>query len=131
MVTTILSENSTTFKSYNSDKDPEIYCDVTISVKHLKYEDGEQFIDIAYNYRYSKKHPSIDRPKLLDTHPFYGESTNIQEHQDGDIVKFNPMIKAMIKMLFIPDDQMDQYAGKTYPDDYKKGVMLSLLNFWD
>jgi hypothetical protein len=131
MVTTILSENSTTFKSYNSDKDPEIYCDVTITVKHLKYEDGEQFIDIAYNYGYSKKHPSVYRTTLPDTHPFYDESINIQEHKVGDIVKFNPMIKAMIKMLFIPDDQMDQYVGKTYPDDYKKGIMLSLLNFWD
>jgi len=131
MVTTIISENRTTFKSYNCDKDPEIYCDVTITVKHLKYEDGEQFIDIAYNYGYSKMHPSIDRTKLPDTHPFYGESTNIQEHQEGDIVKFNPMIKAMIKMLFTPDNQMDKYAGKTYPDDYKKGIMLSLLNFWD
>ena len=131
MVTTILSEKGTTFKSYNCDKDPVIYCDVTITVKHLKYEDGEQFIDIAYNYGYSKKHPSIDLTKLPDTHPFYGESTNIQEHQEGDIVKFNPMIKAMIKMLFTPDDKMDIYAGKTYPDDYKKGIMLSLLNFWD
>ena len=131
MVTTIVSENSTTFKSYNSEKDPEIYCDVAISVKHLKYEDGEQFIDIAYNYGYSEGHPLIDGTKLPNTHPFYNKSINIQEHKEGDIVKFNPMIKAMIKMLFTPDDKMDNYLGKTYPDDYKKGIMLSLLNFWD
>ena len=131
MVTTILSEKSTKFKSYNFDKDPDKYCEVSITVKHLKYDDGEQFIDIAYKYGYSEKLSALDSKELQDTHPFYDQSTNIQEHKEGDIVKFNPMIKAMIKMLFTPDDKIDKYSGKTYPDDYKKGIMLSLLNFWD
>ena len=131
MVTTIISENRTTFKSYNSDKNPKIYCEVTIIVKHLKYENDEQFIDIAYTYGYSEEHPSIHNTNLPDTHPFFNQPKNIQYDMFGDILKFNPMIEAMIQMLFTPDNKMDIFTGKTYVDDYKKGIMLSLLNFWD
>jgi len=66
-----------------------------------------------------------------DTHPFFKQIIDIKEHQDGDIMKYNLMIKSMLDMLFMSDQELLKYIGKTYPDDYKKGIILSFLNFLD
>ena len=131
----MIKSKTTSFKSFNCDRNPEIYCNTKITVKYLKYEHekGTVYVDISYNYSYSNKHPKILNKKLSDTHPFYACVSDIQEqHTEGDIVRLNNMIEEMITILFLEDSVLEEQIGRTFPDDYKKGVMRSLgPNFWD
>jgi len=130
--TKIITERTTSFKSFNFNKDPKFFCLVKIRVKHLKYEEGDNYLDISYNYSYSDNHPKVLDGQIPDTHPFYGKNGNVLEHKDGDIVRLNSMVKEMIKMLFLEDSKLEKHIGRSFPDDYKKGIMRSLgPNFWD
>ena len=130
-MTIILSNYTTQFKSFNLKRNSDIYCLVNITAQHLKNKLGDEYIKIKYDYNYSEKHPKIDDNLTPDTHPFYKQIIDIKEHQDGDIMKYNLMIKSMLDMLFMRDQELSKHIGKTYLDDYKKGIILSFVNFLD
>ena len=60
--TTIIIERTTSFKSFNFNKDPELFCLVDIRVKHLKYEDG----DNVYSYSFFDFEHSFTFVSCLD-----------------------------------------------------------------
>ena len=130
-MTIILSNYITEFKSFNFKKNNDIYCLVKIIAQLFKNESGDEYIKVKYDYNYSEKHPEINHNMTPDTNPFFNQLIDIKEHQGGGIIKYNFMIKSMVDMLFMSDEELSKYIGKTYLDDYKKAIMLSFVNFLD
>jgi hypothetical protein len=112
-------------------ENPDSYSDVTAVVSHLTYDDGDQYISILYGYDYNGSKTCFINKSIPKTNPFYGQGTGIQEHLDGDIVKYNPMIKEMVNTLLINELEFKKQEGYDYPKCYRNGIILALVHFWD
>ncbi len=101
---------------------PDLNCQVFVTVKTLRYENGDEYYDIGYRYQYN----SEDAKHL---NPF--ESSPLSQSDEGDIIKKNDMIKVMVDYLLMEEDQLVEMTGKTCPIEYKSQIMRALSLFWD
>uniref|UniRef100_A0A6C0EII3 Uncharacterized protein n=1 Tax=viral metagenome TaxID=1070528 RepID=A0A6C0EII3_9ZZZZ len=109
-------------------KNTGVYCQVNALISYMTYEDGNKFASVEYQYTYNGFVDSVHNiPKM---NPFYNQGS-IQEHVDGDIVRCNPMIKAMLDTLSINDLEFKHSEGYEYPKCYRNGIILSISHFWD
>jgi len=120
------------FENYNVDNSHYI---VNIIVKDLKYEDGNQYYDISYNFYFVKSEKnSINEQNNFKklSHPFnlnpYIDS--FQEYE-GDIIVKNEMTDIMIEYLLMDDDKLSKFTGHTTTQKYRQNIMWSLCMFWD
>jgi len=134
-MTQVISTQTKTFKFtdeyllFNSS-----YYLTTITVKELKYENGQHYWDITYVNKFiPEPHSSQELNSAFekDSHPFSGSNIkNFMDYQ-GDIVFKNPMTSIMIEYLLMDYDQLALVSGATTPQRYKKNIMWSLSYFWD
>jgi hypothetical protein len=135
-MTTTLSTNTESFKFIDEfDINNKSYYDVTIEVKLLKYEDGNEFYDISYKFKYNhnNNYPNSKMPSSeMKLHPFVDDGCNfISESANGDIVYKNDLSTVMVKFLLMSDDELSKFTNNTTPQHYRKNIMLSLAKFWD
>lgn len=146
-MTQVISTQTNTFKftdEYQS-FDSSYYL-TKITVKELKYENGQHYWDIAYVNKFiPKPHSSLELISTFDphcyqelnsvfekdSHPFSG--SNIENFMDykGDIILKNTMTSIMVEYLLMDYDQLALLSGATTPQRYKKNIMWSLSYFWD
>ena len=102
--------------------EPHLNCQVFVTAKTLRYENGEEYYDIGYRYQYNS-----DDAKHLN--PF--NDSLLSQSDEGDIIRKNDMIRLMVDYLLMEIDQLAELIGKTCPIDYKSHIMRSLSLFWD
>jgi hypothetical protein len=100
-------------------------CRVSITIKTLQYECGNQYFDIRYTYHYTGNQATARQ--LV---PFKGD-IDLETHSEGDIVKKNPMTEQMIAYLLAIDTKTSEISGHIMPTDYKSNIMVALAHFWD
>jgi hypothetical protein len=162
MPTEIISDTTKVFKFYDLfDNDESNFCEVTINVKELLYENGNKFYDISYTYAYTgvtgnivedsnrtngeDDEDDVDRIyeilepynplNLPRSNPFYyiyHKRNNIEvDSLEGVIVAKNSMTDEMIKFLLMEYEEMDKHIGNTWGVQYKANIMHSLALLWD
>ena len=101
---------------------PNLNCQVFVTVKTLRYENGEEYYDIGYHYQYNS-----EEAKHLN--PF--DSSPLSQSDEGDIIKKNYMIQLMVNYLLMENDQLGKMTGNTCPIEYKSQIMRALSLLWD
>ncbi len=146
----IVSNITKIFRFYDLfDNQESIWCDVTINVKHLKYNTGQEFYDITYSYLYNHDNNvdninnvnndynindlnSEDDNDIYRTNPFYYKRKIITfDMLDGVIVAKNSMTDEMVKYLLMDFDELDKHIGNTWTVLYKANIMFALAFMWD
>jgi hypothetical protein len=94
-------------------------CDVKVSVKEEKYDNGNVFYYISYK-----------TVNFNSAHPFYSEKY-FREHDEGDIVFKNSLTETLINYLFMDESELSKITGATTPLSYKGQVMKSLALLFD
>ena len=144
MPTEIISELTKVFKFYDIfDNDERNYCEVTINVKVLKYDNGNQYYDVSYSYSYinetgnTEEFLKIGSFNVQRSNPFYyiycrrNDIHNIDgDSLEGVIVVKNSMTDEMIKYLLMEYKEMNN-IGTTWCVQYKVNVMHALALMWD
>ena len=102
--------------------DPNLNCQVFVTAKTLRFENGEEYYDLHYRYQYNS-----DSAKHLN--PF--NDSLLSQSDEGDIIKKNDMTRLMVEYLLMEIDQLGEMTGKTSPIEYKSQIMRSLSLFWD
>ena len=116
-MTTILNEKITDiiFKdNFTCDE-----CKVKVKLKHLKYENGNEYYDISYLYDVSRNNRA---------HPFYNI---LGSNADGAIVFKNKVTQSLTEYLFISDSELSSYSGTTTPMSYRKIIIKFLDSLSD
>ena len=143
-----VSNITKTFRFYDLfDNQESIWCDVTINVKHLKYNSGQEFYDITYSYVYNHDNKydiqvvydiindlisDDDDNDIYRTNPFYYKRKLITfDMLDGVIVAKNSMTDEMVKYLLMDFDELDKHIGNTWSVLYKANIMFALAFMWD
>jgi len=106
---------------------------IIITIKELKYEDGNYYYDIAYTYNFIKSNKKSDESnnKLkIILHPFYGNNM-CKDSSDGDIVFKNELTTKMVEYLLMDDNELVEKTGLTSTQRYRINIMNSLALFWD
>ena len=98
-------------------------CTVHISVKTLRYQSGDLFYDLSYQYEYTGE-------LAHHLNPFHDSPTSASS-QGGDIIKKNAMTEGMIGYLLMSDQELSKQSGHTHPTDYRANIMRALAMFWD
>lgn len=106
----------------------------TVTVKELKYEDGNHYWDIAYVNKFISG--TIDSQEVIKklektAHPFYGSQVEDFMEYQGDILFKNSMTSIMVDYLLMDYEQLALESGVTTPQRYKQSIMWSLSYFWD
>ena len=135
-MTQIISTQTNTFKFTDEfSSSVSAYYLTTISVKDLKYEDGNHYWDIEYNNIFIPVQLASHRQSTENfkktAHPFFGSQVEDFMNYQGDIIKKNPMTSIMVEYLLMDYDQLALISGFTTPERYKQRIMWSLANFWD
>jgi len=112
------------------------WCDVAINVKHLLYQNGNNFYDITYTYTYSvtglDDSNSDDGDEMYRTNPFYYKNSIITSDMlDGVIVAKNSLTDELVKYLLMDNEELDQYIGNTWCVQYRANLMFMLAFMWD
>ena len=141
--TQIISNITKIFRFYDLfDNQETVWCDVSINVKQLNYQSGQEFYDITYNYVYSNNLHTLtsndendendENDKIYRTNPFYYKNTIItQDMLDGVIIAKNSMTDEMVKYLLMDFEELDKYIGNTWNVQYKANIMFALAFMWD
>ena len=131
-IKTVISDSTETFRftpnSIYTHDSIRVWCDITINVKHIKYEDDLEYYYLEYTNIFSNK--KIVNGQIDNSHPFFGNS-DFEEHLTGDIILKNEMTEKMIKYLLMPYDSLDKFTSSSNPQRYKANIMRSLTFFWD
>ena len=133
-MTQIISTNTNNFKIYNEFENNDLsgpYYLVEITIKELKYENGNNYYDINYEFKFirSSTKSQEDNNKLkLTLHPFYNQK-NID--YDGVIVFKNEMVTKMVEFLLMCDSDLESNSGLTTAQTYRINIMNSLGMLWD
>ena len=90
-MTEILQNNLAVFKFTNEFNPVENeYCEITVNVKKIKYQNGELYYDIDYKYKYSHK----NNQNCKQSNPLVAineSENNGEEMYNGDIIHVNSL----------------------------------------
>jgi hypothetical protein len=136
-MTQVISTQTKTFK-FTDEFSPSTSSHylTTVTVKELKYEDGNHYWDIGYAHKFIPG--TIDLPVVIinslekKLHPFY-KISQVQDFMDyeGDILFKNPMTTIMVEYLLMDYEELALVSGVTTAQRYKQSIMWSLSYFWD
>ena len=132
-MTQIISIIKNNFKIYDEFENSNLlgpHYLIEITIKELKYENGNNYYNINYNYKFiSSSTKSIeDNNKLkLTLHPFYNKNIDY----DGVIVFKNEMVAKMVEYLLMCDSDLESNSGLTTAQTYRINIMNSLGMLWD
>ena len=101
---------------------------VTITVKELEYDNGSHYYDITY---YSKFIPS-NCMDAKTNNIFRSRCAPLTDGlSEGVIVYKNQLISKMIEYLLMDYEKMYEITGYSTVQQYKRNIMIGLMNFWD
>ena len=135
--TQIMSDVTKTVRFHDLfDNQDSNWCDVEINVKHLLYQNGNNFYDITYTYTYSVTRlddsNSDDDDEMYRTNPFYYKNSIITSDMlDGVIVAKNSLTDELVKYLLMDNEELDQYIGNAWCVQYRANLMFMLAFMWD
>jgi len=130
-MTEILQNNLAVFKFTNEFNPVENeYCEITVNVKKIKYQNGELYYDIDYKYKYSHK----NNQNCKQSNPLVAineSENNGEEMYNGDIIHVNSLTDQMINYLLMSYSELEKYSGHNTPQQYKTQIIKAINLFWD
>ena len=129
-----VSQEQTVIFDNNTNDPTQPHYVVMIKVKILRYDNGIQYYDIGYKYKFEPAELTPERIERVRTtmHPFHGRCRlDNPNPQRGDIVRKNPMTDAMVTHLLMDDTMLSKISGLASPQRYRASIMEMLSTLWD
>ena len=125
MPTTEISNQKYKFR-FGESADSGIYCKVTVYIRELQYDSGENYYDITYKYKLGADAASKFH------HPFYHSGKNLfDDSVGGDILVKNSLSEKLVEYLCMDFADLKKICGRVAPEEYKKSVIQSIALLWD